>query len=274
MTPGPLLEVEDVVFSYPGRRVLEGLSLAIRAGERLALLGPNGSGKSTFVRLLSRWLRPSAGRILLDGRDLGEFTARDLARRIAIVPQETAVEAPFSVIEIVLMGRSPHIAGLGFESDRDLEAAERALQQAGVLNLAGRMFHELSGGEKQRVVIARALAQSPKILLLDEPAAFLDIKHVVEIFDLLFELSVSQGMTLVVVLHDLNLAALYCDRAAFLKEGKLLAAGSTEEIFTYANLREVYGTDVYITRNDLTGRLNVLPLRSGQRPVGGSGEAE
>lgn len=264
MTSRPHLEIDGVSFSYPGRRVLDGVSLRIPQGQRFALLGPNGSGKSTLVRLLSRGLRPSAGRILLDGRDLGDFSARDLARRIAVVPQETALDFPFSVTEVVLMGRSPHIGGLGFESDRDLEAAERAMRQAGVIDLAGRIFHELSGGEKQRVVIARALAQEPQILLLDEPATFLDIKHVVEIFDILLDLSVSRGITLVVVLHDLNLAALYCDRVAFLKEGRVLAVGTTEEVFTYSNIRETYGTDVYITVNDLTGSLNVLPLRRGQ----------
>jgi iron complex transport system ATP-binding protein len=178
------------------------------------------------------------------------------------VPQETALDFPFSVLEVVLMGRAPHLGGFGFEGDRDLEAAERAMTRTGVAGLAARYFHELSGGEKQRVVIARALAQEAEILLLDEPTTFLDIRHVVEIFDLLTELSRDHGITLVVVLHDLNLAALYLTRLAFVKAGRLHACGAPEDVLTYQTIREVYETDVYVHRNDLTGKLNVLPLGS------------
>ncbi len=260
MSGGPILELEHVSFAYPGRPVLSDVSLQVEAGARLALLGPNGSGKSTLVRLLARILRPVGGRVLLEGRDLGAFSAREIASRIAVVPQETALDFPFSVTEVVLMGRSPHLGGLGFEGDRDLEVAARVMEQAGVADVKDRLFHELSGGEKQRVVIARALAQEPRILLLDEPATFLDLKHVGEIFDLLHELSRSQGITLLLVLHDLNLAALYCDRIAFLRGGCILAAGATDETLNYENIRETYDTDVYVTVNDLSGRLNVLPL--------------
>ena len=260
MSGGPIVRLEEVSFSYPGREVLNGISLDIGRGERFGLLGPTGSGKSTFVRLLSRVLRPTRGRISLGGRDLAAVSARDLARRVAVVPQETALDFPFSVLEVVLMGRAPHLGGFGFEGDRDLEAAERAMARAGVADLAERFFHELSGGEKQRVVIARALAQEPEVLLLDEPTTFLDIKHVVDIFELLSTLSSEQGITLIVILHDLNLAALYLTRLALLKGGRLLACGHPEEVLTYRNIRETYDTDVYIQRNDLTGRLNVLPL--------------
>ena len=178
------------------------------------------------------------------------------------MPQETALDFPFSVLEVVLMGRAPHIGGFGFEGDRDLEAAERAMAQTGVADLAGRFFHELSGGEKQRVVIARALAQEPEILLLDEPTTFLDIRHVVEIFELLTRLSTERSLTLVIVLHDLNLAALYLTRLAFLKAGRVVACGTPDAVLDYRTIREVYETDVYVHRNDLTGKLNVLPLGS------------
>lgn len=265
MRPGPGIRLEGVSFAYPGRPVLGEVTLDVAPGERLGLLGPNGSGKSTLIRLLSRVLRPQRGRILLDGRDLATFGARELARRMAVVPQETALDFPFSVMEVVLMGRSPHLAAIGFESARDVGIAEQALAQAGVADLAGRRFHELSGGEKQRVVIARALAQEPEVLLLDEPATFLDLRHVVEIFDLLADLGDERRMTVIVVLHDLNLAALYCRRLAFLKGGRLLAAGPTGDVLTYANVRATYDTDVYITLNDLTGRVNVLPLDRGHR---------
>jgi iron complex transport system ATP-binding protein len=259
---GTLIRLEDVGFSYRDRRVLDGVSLDIAAGERFGLLGPTGSGKSTLIRLLSAIVRPSSGQISFAGRPLRSYSPRELARRIAVVPQETALDFPFSVLEVVLMGRTPHLGGFGFEGDRDLEAAERAMTRAGVAYLADRFFHELSGGEKQRVVIARALAQEPEVLLLDEPTTFLDIRHVVDIFELLSTLSSEQGLTLFVVLHDLNLAALYLTRLAFLKAGRVVAVGDPDTVLDYRTIREVYETDVYVHRNDLTGKLNVLPLGS------------
>ncbi|MBI2963033.1 MAG: ABC transporter ATP-binding protein [Deltaproteobacteria bacterium] len=262
MSREPVVRLEDVRFAYRDRSVLDGVSFEVERGERFGLLGPTGSGKSTLVRLLSGVLRPSAGRISVGGRDLGGYPPAELARRVAVVPQETALDFPFSVLEVVLMGRAPHLGGFGFEGDRDVEAAESAMTRTGVADLAGRFFHELSGGEKQRVVIARALAQEPEVLLLDEPTTSLDIRHVVEIFELLSALSRERGMTLVVVLHDLNLAALYLQRLAFLKHGRLYACGPPEEVMTYRTIRDVYETDVYVHRNDLTGRLNVLPLGS------------
>ena len=260
------LHLERVSFAYRERAVLHEVSLDVAAGQRFGLLGPTGSGKSTLVRLLSGVLRPGGGRIMLGDRALAELSPRELARRVAVVPQETALDFPFTVLEVVLMGRAPHLGGFGFEGDRDLEAAERAMARTGVGELAGRFFHELSGGEKQRVVIARALAQEPEILLLDEPTTFLDIRHVVEIFELLCELSETHGVTLVVVLHDLNLAALYLNRLAFLKAGRVIASGDPETVLDYRTIRDVYETDVYVHRNELTGTLNVLPLGSVKTP--------
>jgi len=260
------LRIEGVGFAYRERQVLHDVSLEIAPGQRFGLLGPTGSGKSTLLRLLSRVLRPASGRIRLGDRDLAAYSARDLARRIAVVPQETALDFPFSVLEVVLMGRAPHLGGFGFEGDRDLAAASLAMARTGVSELAERFFHELSGGEKQRVVIARALAQEPELLLLDEPTTFLDIRHVVEIFELVCGLSAERGITLVVVLHDLNLAALYLDRLAFLKSGRVVASGDAEQVLDYRTIRAVYETDVYVHRNDLTGKLNVLPLRSVKTP--------
>lgn len=268
MTAEGFVRLEHVSFGYQGRAVLQDVSLDIQRGERFGVLGPTGSGKSTLVRLLSAVLRPAAGRIRLAGRELGDYTPRDLARLVAVVPQETALDFPFSVLEVVLMGRSPHLGGFGFEGDRDVEAAERAMVRTGVADLSERFFHELSGGEKQRVVIARALAQEPEVLLLDEPTTFLDIRHVVEIFDLVTGLSAERGITLVVVVHDLNLAALYLSRLAFLKGGRVLACGDPDEVLNYRTIREVYDTDVYVHRNDLTGKLNVLPLASVKKDPG------
>ncbi len=260
------VRIDRVRFSYRERTVLTDVSLDIASGERFGILGPTGSGKSTLIRLISGVLRPTHGSIAIDGVDLSGMPVRDIARRVAVVPQETALDFPFSVLEVVLMGRTPHLGGFGFEGDRDLEAATRAMQRTGVASLASRPFHELSGGEKQRVVIARALAQEADVLLLDEPTTFLDIRHVVEIFELLTELARDHGITLIVVLHDLNLAALYLTRLAFLKAGRVHACGAPEDVLSYATIREVYETDVYVHRNDLTGKLNVLPLRSLKAP--------
>jgi iron complex transport system ATP-binding protein len=182
-----------------------------------------------------------------------------LGRTIAVVPQDTLVTLPFTVMEMVLLGRTPHQRGFGFEGEADLEAARRALQRTDTLGLAGRRVNELSGGERQRVILARALAQEPRILLLDEPAAFLDIRHEVEMYDLLRDLQ-RGGMTVVSVLHDLNIAALYCERLVLLHDGRIVQVGTPAEVMTYATLTKVYGTEVYVAMNDITGALNVLPL--------------
>lgn len=255
-----LLSLERVSFSYGAIAALTDLSFSVAAGEVFGLLGPNGSGKSTVVRLLSRVLTPRSGRVRFAGRDVGTYGREELARHIAVVPQETVIELPFSVLEVVLMGRSPHLGRLGFERARDLMIAHRAMAQTGVEALAAREIHELSGGERQRVILARALAQEPRVLLLDEPTAFLDIRHQVEVYDLVKSLSRQHGLTVVAILHDLNLAALYCDRLALLKAGHLFCLGMPEHVLTYSNIKAVYETEVYIGLNDLTGKVHILPL--------------
>jgi iron complex transport system ATP-binding protein len=258
LAPDPL-EARTLRFSYGENVVVDGVSFAVAAGEMLGILGPNGSGKSTLLRLLSGVLAPAAGSVSVHGHPLAGYSRRQLAQAIAVVPQETVIEFPFSVTEVVLMGRSPHLGGFAFEGDRDVEVARRAMERTGVLDLAHRSIHELSGGERQRVVLARALAQEASILLLDEPGAFLDIRHTVEIYDLLQDLQ-REGRSIVSVLHDLNLAALYCDRVALLKAGRLVRLGPPAEVITYAALTDVYETEVYVDTNDITGAVNVLPL--------------
>ena len=253
------IEACDLRFSYGAVPVIDDASLRVRAGEMLGVIGPNGSGKSTLIRLLSGILRPQAGVVQLDGRPLAAYSRRQLAQRLAVVPQDTPIEFPFSVTEVVLMGRSPHLGGFAFEGDRDLEVAHAAMRRTGVIELAARSIHELSGGERQRVVLARALAQEAEFLLLDEPTAFLDLRHQVEIYDLLQDLQ-GEGRGIVTVLHDLNLAALYCDRVALLKAGRVVASGPPAEVITRQTLTEVYDTDVYVDTNPLTGAVNVLPL--------------
>ncbi len=253
------IELSNVTFGYGRKAVLEGITFSVRRGEFVGVIGPNGSGKSTLLRLMSGVVRPWRGRIAIDGRAVEDYRRRELSRLIAVVPQETTISFPFSVMEMVLLGRTPHLGGFGFEGDPDLHAARRAMERTQTADLAGRAITELSGGERQRVILARALAQEAAFLLLDEPTAFLDIRHEVEIYDLLRDLQ-QEGMTIVSVLHDLNLAALYCEQVILLHEGRVARRGRPEDVMTYSTLTEVYGTEIYVATNDITGTLNVLPL--------------
>jgi len=257
---GVRLETRAVGFSYAGKAALEDISLLVEPGEVVGLLGPNGSGKSTLIKILSGILPRYGGSARVDGSEVRMTRRRDLASKLAVVPQETSFGFPFTVLETVLMGRHPHLAGLAFETRQDVELARAALDRCGAVHLADRTIQELSSGERQRVVFARALAQEPRALLLDEPTSFLDIRHQTELYDLVRELAIGDGTAVLTVLHDLNLAAEYCDRIYLLRQGRLAAAGRTEEVFTYANLTTVFETEVYVDTNDLTGQLLVVPL--------------
>jgi len=254
------IAVRDVRFAFRDRTVLDGVDLDVRRGEVVGLLGPNGSGKSTLVRIVSGVLRGYTGSVRVFGDEVRDTPARERARRLAVVPQEPTFGFPFTALEIVLMGRHPHLGGLAFESDDDIARAREALARCGAADLADRTIHALSAGERQRVVFARALAQEPDCLVLDEPASFLDIRHQVELYDRVRELAERSGAAVLTVLHDLNLAAEYCDRIVLLRAGRVLADGPTAETFTYANLKATYDTDVYVDVNDLTGRLLAVPL--------------
>lgn len=258
--PAPLVEARELSFAYGGRTVLDRVTLRVAPGEVVGLVGPNGSGKSTLIRLLSGILDSYAGTATLAGTEVRRLNRRELARRVAVVPQEPAFSFPFTALEIVLMGRHPHLAGLAFEADRDIELALAALERCGAGELSRRPIQELSAGERQRVVFAKALAQEPRVLLLDEPASFLDIRHQVELYDVVRELAAEQGVAVLTVLHDLNLAAEYCDRIYLLHEGRIEAEGATADVLTYSNLTRVFKTEVYVDRNSLTGKLLVIPL--------------
>lgn len=253
------IELVGVTAGYGARAVIREISLPVRRGEMIGIIGPNGSGKSTLLRVVSGVLRAWTGRVQIEGRAIDSYTPRQLSRRVSVVPQETHIEFPFTVTEVVLFGRTPHLGALAFETEHDLAIAHRAMERTDVLHLAARRITELSGGERQRVILARALAQEPGILVLDEPSAFLDIRHQVEIYDLLRELQ-GEGLTIATVLHDLNLAGLYCDRLVLLADGRVACIGEPAEVLTYPILTDVYGTEVYVAMNDITRRLNVLPL--------------
>jgi iron complex transport system ATP-binding protein len=257
---GVRVETEAVGFRYGGETALEDVSLRVEPGEVVGLLGPNGSGKSTLIKILSGILSGYEGSARVDGAEVRATRRKDLASKLAVVPQESTFGFPFTVLQTVLMGRHPHLAGLAFETQHDVDLARVALDRCGAAPLEDRTIQELSSGERQRVVFARALAQEPQALLLDEPASFLDIRHQTELYDLVRELAITDGTAVLTVLHDLNLAAEYCDRIYLLRQGRVAAAGKTNEVFTYGNLTTVFETEVYVDTNDLTGQLLVVPL--------------
>lgn len=257
---GEVLEARGAGVRYGARLALHDVDARVAPGEMLGVIGPNGSGKSTLIRVLAGVRRPSAGTVRLGDVDLHAIPRRERARRIALVPQETHLAFPIRVRDLVLLGRSPHSGRFGLETRADLRAAHDAMERAQVLELADRSVDELSGGERQRVVLARALAQDAGILLLDEPTSFLDLKHAVLLLDLVRELCRTRGLAVAVVLHDLNLAAMYCDRLLLLDRGAVHASGAPESVLTYRDLCAVYGTELYVAPNDVTGQLVVLPL--------------
>jgi iron complex transport system ATP-binding protein len=240
------LAAEHVSFAFGESVALADVSVALGAGEVLAVVGPNGSGKSTLLRVLAGLARPSAGQIRLDGEPLGALGRRTVARRLALVPQDPRVDYPFTVLEVTLMGRAPHQRGLGLPSARDLEVARQALARVDAGELAGRVIDHLSGGERQRVFLARALAQEPDMLLLDEPTTHLDLRHQLDTHALLRRSCRERGLTCVTVVHDLNLAMTYCDRVIVLSDGRVAAAGPPAETLTAACVAEVFGVAVSV----------------------------
>lgn len=274
-----MLRVADVAFAYGRQPVLRDVSLDLAPGDLVGILGPNGSGKTTLLRLIGGLLRPSAGRIELDGCDLGALPRAELARRMAIVPQETQLAFDYSVLEIALMGRYPHLRALQVEGPADIAIARAALAQTGTASLADRSFMTLSGGEKQRVVIASALAQFEpptedrrrdvhELLLLDEPTASLDLRYQLDVATTLRRLNAERGTAMVVSTHDLNFAASLCDRVVLLREGRILATGAIRDVLRADTVRALYDVEAVVEDHPMVGHLTVVPYA--QRNVGSS----
>jgi len=253
------LVAEDVAFGYGARAVLRGVSLALAPGELVGVIGPNGGGKTTLVRLLAGVVAPHGGRVTLDDRPLAAWRRRDLAQRIAVVPQDPTFAFPFTALETVLMGRAPHLPPLAFPRSVDVGRARAAMARLDVAEVAARPLDQLSGGERQRVFLARALAQEPAVLLLDEPTTHLDLRHQAGIYDVVAELCRAEGVACLSVLHDLNLAAMYCDRIVLLAEGRVAGQGAPAAVLERARLAAAFRADVHVGRNDLTGGPLVLP---------------
>jgi iron complex transport system ATP-binding protein len=253
----PILTLKNVGFGYGQGWHLKGISLRVGEGEILGILGPNGSGKSTLIKIMDGMLVPQEGQILIKNRSLARLGRSSLAKEIAMVAQENHFRFSFSALEVVLMGRFPHLKRWQFEGERDLEVALNALSATHSLELAERSIHELSGGERQRVLIARALAQEAKIILLDEPTSFLDLKYKREIFRLISSLSREKGLSVVVVSHDIDLAAQYCQRVMMLKDGSIFEMGEPDRVITASNIEAVYECPVLVDKNPATGRPRV-----------------
>lgn len=261
--------LDGVAFSYGPRRgpaegrtdgwALRGLTCEVREGEILGIIGPNGSGKSTLLKLLGAILPPHRGAIYLGNRSLDSIMRQELARLVAYVPQSSAVAFPFTLAEFVLMGRFPHrrsdgvMSWLGWETEEDLRAAEQAMEAMEILPLANRAVGDVSGGERQRAVIARALAQEPRILLLDEPTVFLDLRHQLDICAIVRRLNREQGLTVVWVSHDLNLAAQHCDRLLLLQDGALARVGTPSAVLQPDVIESVYRCPVLVDRHPVSG---------------------
>lgn len=257
------LEAQNLTCTYGHRVVLDALALALQPGEVLALIGPNGSGKTTLLKALSRLLPPKTGTVLLSGRDVWTLSAGTVARHLALAPQQDDLSWPVTVEQAVALGRAPHRGWLLPYAGRDYQAIERALQQTALQVLRQRLMTELSGGERRRVILARALAQEPQVLLLDEPTAHLDLKHQAEVLELVQRLAYQDGLTVVIALHDLNQAALCAQRMALLANGSLIALGSPEDVLTAERLAEVYGVAVVVTPHPIYGTPMVAPLLAG-----------
>jgi len=263
-----MLEIRDLTLAYGERVALRDVSLSLARGELLGVVGPNASGKSSLIRAITNVITPRRGEVRLDGSPVRGLSQRELALRVAVVPQNPTLPEAFTALEVVLMGRTPHLGLLQSEGRADWAAVRRALEETDAWELAERRIGELSGGERQRVVIARALAQEAPLLLLDEPTAHLDVGHQAAVLELVQRLCRSNGVdgcprAVLAVVHDLTLAAQYCDRLVMLSEGRLVAQGSPHEVLSPQVLSSVYRTQVAVFTHPLTGRPVVTPAVNG-----------
>ncbi len=260
------LQVHRVYFSYLDGLVLHDINLSIKAGEMVGLLGPNGSGKTTLIKLASGVLKPDQGEIKLDGSSLSQLSRKSIARSVAVVPQQFNTPFAFTTAEVVMLGRTPFLRAFAEESEIDKQLVSNALELVGISGLKERRFDELSGGERQKVILAMALAQQPKLLLLDEPTVHLDITHQVEILELVRRLNVERGLTIIAAMHDLNLASLYFDRLVLLKEGRVSVDGTPAQVLTEARIREVFSALVKVEPHPVTGvpHIVIMPKADSQ----------
>ncbi len=249
--------------AYGSLPVLQDVSFAVPKGEFFIVIGPNGSGKTTLLKILSAIIPFNRGNLEIAGAPIGKYSRRSLARIIALVPQSVPEDLPFTVRELILMARAPRMGLLGLERDEDIRLAEEAMAFTGVESLAGRKMDQLSGGERQRVFIARAICQEPQIILLDEPTAALDLAHQVRVMDLMEKLREEKGLTVVMVSHDINLAAMYGNRLMLLKKGRIVKMGLPAEVLTFKTLEEAYECPLLVDESPLGNfqRVTLVPRK-------------
>jgi iron complex transport system ATP-binding protein len=253
------LRADGVSLGYDGRAVVEQLDLAVADGAVTVIVGPNACGKSTLLRALARLLRPTGGHVILDGEVIQSLPTKEVARRLGLLPQTPIAPEGITVVDLVARGRSPHQKLFQQWSSRDERAVQQALSATSTVELAGRSVDELSGGQRQRVWIAMAIAQETELLLLDEPTTFLDIAHQIDVLDLVARLNRDEGRTVVVVLHDLNMACRYADQIVAMRDGAVVASGSPHDVITAATVREVFGIDAIVIDDPVTGTPLVVP---------------
>jgi len=256
------VRVDNLSFSYGDRKVLNDICAGFKPGTVCGLLGPNGSGKTTLLKNIAAILKPEKNAVYINCRDITKMTPVEIAKEMALVPQNTHIDFDFTVEDIVMMGRTPHIKGFSNETEEDREIVRWALETARVSHLKDRNIKSISGGELQRVIIARALAQKTQIILLDEPVSQLDIHHQLSIMETVTKLCHEQKLTVVTVLHDLNLAAEYCDTIYLLKEGRIVCGGSPKEVLTYQVIEEVYDIVCLVYENPVSKKPHVIPVSS------------
>lgn len=254
------LEIQDLEFGYKDEPILKGISFDVNEGEFLSIIGPNGSGKSTLLKTLNRLYAINSGKIKVHNKDLYSYKSRELAKTIALVPQDTSLDYDFTVEEVVMMGRHPYKGRFEKENNDDVEIVYEAMEMTNTLKLKDRLITEISGGERQRVFIAKALAQKSSIILLDEPTSHLDINHQMDILNLLESLNIEQGMTIVLVIHDINLAARYSDVIILLKNGIIQSKGIPEDVITTENIEMAYNLKVAIEKNKYTNSTYLTPI--------------
>jgi iron complex transport system ATP-binding protein len=258
-----LVQARDLSFRYQRDRVLSNISLTLDSGEFLGLIGPNGSGKSTLLKLLNGIFRPQQGQVFFQGQEISLWTRKLLAQKMAMVAQEVPVHFPFTVLELVLMGRYPHLGALEFESKHDLAIAAQAMELVDVAHLQHRLLSDLSGGERQRALVARALCQQPVCLLMDEPTAFLDFRYQLDLFILTRKLVKESNLGAVIISHDINLAAQFCDRLLLMDRGRIAFQGPPEEVVRPEHLERVYGCRLLVDQSPISGKPRVTPVPSG-----------
>jgi iron complex transport system ATP-binding protein len=243
------IDIKNLSHSYDSLVVLNNLSFSIQKGDFFIIIGPNGSGKTTLLKIISGLVKLQQGDLTILDQSLQSYTRKILAKKIAFVPQMVSMDFPFSAMDLVLMGRSPHLGPLGLGQEKDVEIAQKAMAFTGVEHLADRKLEQLSGGEQQRVLIARAICQAPEVILLDEPTASLDLAHQVRIMDMMEKLKNESNVTVVMVSHDVNLAAMYGERLLLLKAGRIVSLGQPKEVLTYHSLEEAYGCTILVDEN-------------------------